>query len=73
MRISPAQCRAARGLLDWKQETLARKAGVGLKTVQDFENGKRMPRNAMHIAIQQALEQAGIEFLDNDGLQYKKG
>jgi len=45
MEISPAQCRAARALLDWKQETLATKAGVALKTVRDFENERRVPRD----------------------------
>ena len=69
MEISPAQCRAARALPDWKQETLATKAGVALKTVRDFENERRVPRNAMRVAIQQALEQGGIEFTANDGVR----
>ena len=37
MEISPRQSRAARGLLDWTQDNLATRAGVSLKTVQDFE------------------------------------
>ena len=49
--------------------TLATKAGVALKTVRDFENERRVPRNAMRVAIQQALEQGGIEFTANDGVR----
>ncbi len=72
MEISPAQCRAARALLNWTQETLARKVGVALKTVRDFETGRRKPLQIVRSSIKQALEQAGIEFLDSDGLRLKK-
>ena len=72
MEISPAQCRAARALLNWTQETLARKVGVALKTVRDFETGRRKPLTIVRSSIKQALEQAGIEFLDDDGLRLKR-
>ena len=72
MEISPAQCRAARALLHWKQEELASKAGVALKTLRDFENGRRKPLKVVRASIQQALEQAGVEFLDYDGLQFRR-
>ncbi|MGO8777398.1 MAG: helix-turn-helix domain-containing protein [Rhodomicrobium sp.] len=72
MEISPAQCRAARALLNWTQETLAGKVGVALKTVRDFETGRRKPLTIVRSSIKQALEQAGIEFLDSDGLRLKK-
>ncbi len=72
MEISSAQCRAARGLLDWTQAELARKVGVALRTVQDFENGRRTPLAIVRSSIRQAFEQAGIEFLDGDGLRLRK-
>src|SRR5262249_31122408 len=31
--LTPAQCRAARGLLDWTQQTLANEAQVGIVTI----------------------------------------
>lgn len=69
MEISPGQCRAARALLDWTQEELARKVGVALRTIRDFENGRRQPLKVVRASIQQAFEQSGIQFLENDGLQ----
>jgi DNA-binding XRE family transcriptional regulator len=35
--ITAAQCRAARGLLDWSQLDLAKFAGVGVVTVHQLE------------------------------------
>ena len=72
MEISPAQCRAARALLNWTQETLAGKVGVALKTIRDFETGRRKPLAIVRAAIKQALEEAGIEFLNGDGLRVKR-
>ena len=72
MEISPAQCRGARGLLDWTQADLAQKVGIALRTVRDFESGKRKPLQIVRISIKQALEEAGIEFLGDDGLRLKK-
>jgi DNA-binding XRE family transcriptional regulator len=72
MEISPAQCRGARGLLDWTQADLAKKVGIALRTVRDFESGKRKPLTIVRSSIKQALEEAGIEFLDGEGLRLKK-
>jgi transcriptional regulator with XRE-family HTH domain len=71
MEISPGQCRAARALLNWTQDELARKVGVALRTIRDFENSRRQPLKVVRASIQQAFEQNGIEFLDGDGLRRK--
>jgi transcriptional regulator with XRE-family HTH domain len=60
--ISPAQCRAARGLLDWSQQRLAETANVGNATIRNFENGHSSPMNATLDVLQRALEAAGVEF-----------
>jgi transcriptional regulator with XRE-family HTH domain len=65
--ISPAQCRAARGLLDWKQQDLAREAEVGIVTIRQLEAGSNQPRRATLVVIRQALEAAGVEFIDENG------
>ena len=65
--ISAAQCRGARGLLAWTQEKLARSAGVGIVTIRQFEAEKAKPRPATVVVIRQALEGAGIEFIDENG------
>jgi transcriptional regulator with XRE-family HTH domain len=67
MAFSPAQCRAARGLLDWSQQQLADAARVGVVTVRQFEGGASQPRNATLDVLQRALESAGVEFIAENG------
>ena len=62
--ITPEQCRAARGLLDWSQGDLADKAAVGIVTVRQFEAGANAPRRATLDVIRRAFEAAGVEFTD---------
>ena len=65
--ISPAQCRAARGLLDWSQQELAKKAGVGVVTVRQLEAGTHQPRRATLEVVRRCLESCGVEFIDENG------
>jgi transcriptional regulator with XRE-family HTH domain len=65
--ITSAQCRAARGLLDWTQQELADRAGLGIVTVRQFEAGLNEPRRATLEVIRRALETAGVEFIDENG------
>jgi transcriptional regulator with XRE-family HTH domain len=61
--MSPEQCRAARGWLEWTQQELARRAGVGLSTVRDFEKGERIPIPNNLAAMRRAIEAAGVRLL----------
>ncbi|MFN3076368.1 MAG: helix-turn-helix domain-containing protein [Alphaproteobacteria bacterium] len=63
--ITPAQCRAARGLLDWNQDALATASEVGVVAVRQFEKGVTVPRRATLSAICRALESAGVRFTPN--------
>ena len=65
--VTPAQCRAARGLLDWSQQDLASEAGVGIVTVRQLEAGENEPRRATLVVVKQAFEKAGIDFIDENG------
>ena len=65
--ITAAQCRAARGLLNWTQDDLASAAEVGVVTVRQFEADKGSPRRATVAVIKQALEAAGVEFISENG------
>jgi transcriptional regulator with XRE-family HTH domain len=65
--IAPEQCRAARGLLDWSQQELAEKAGIGVVTVRQLEAGMHEPRRATLDVVRRCFETAGIEFIDENG------
>lgn len=65
--MTPAQSRAARGLIEWSQEQLAEAAHLGLSTIRDFEKGRRVPTHNNLTAIKRALEDAGVQFLEHGG------
>lgn len=62
--IEGRQLRAARALLGWTVDDLARHSELGRATVQRAEGGAAtIPANAER--LRQAFEKAGIEFLPN--------
>ena len=65
--ITPEQCRAARGLLDWSQQRLAEASQVGIVTIRQLEAGMIQPRRATLLVVRHALETAGVEFIDENG------
>ena len=73
--ISPATCRAARGLVDLTQRQLAEAASVGLSTVKAFEAGASAPMANNLKAMQAALEALGVEFTNGGqpGVRMKAG
>lgn len=75
--ISSAQCRAARGLLEWSQEQLAENARVARPTVADFERNTRFPMRNNLLSIINAFEAAGLDFIGEDdvggaGVRFRK-
>jgi len=59
----------ARALLGWSQSELEEKSGVARKTLADFEGGKKSrPYGRTLDAIKDALEKAGVHFVDPNGL-----
>src|SRR5689334_21912391 len=64
---TPAQCRAARAMLHWTQADLASRAGIARKTVTDMELATRRLHFRTRRDITNTLQQAGIEFLWEDG------
>jgi transcriptional regulator with XRE-family HTH domain len=65
--MTPAQCRAARGLLDWTQQNLAKAAGLLLSPVVRFERGGRAVAAGAVQAMKRAVEKAGVEFISENG------
>lgn len=69
VKISAAQCRAARGLLGWSQSDLAVASGVTQRTIASFELGDRQPLSRTLDDLIDAFEAAGIQFITpQDGI-----
>jgi transcriptional regulator with XRE-family HTH domain len=64
--LSPEQCRAARGLLDWTQEELAERADVSRSTIRDFENGRHSLHMGTAAQVVAALERGGALLIPPD-------
>jgi len=70
--ITPAQCRAARGLLNWKQFVLADLCEVTQMTIVRFESGSpRQPHRSTLTKIRETFEAAGVTFLADRGVALK--
>ncbi len=67
--LTSAQIRAARGLLRWSAEDLAREAALGVATIKRAEGAETETSMtvANDLAVRRALEEAGVEFIDENG------
>jgi transcriptional regulator with XRE-family HTH domain len=65
--MTPAQCRAARGLLYWTQSRLAGASGLAVSTVVRFERSEKVVPAATVQSMQLAFEAAGVEFIGENG------
>lgn len=64
--ITPAQCRGARAMLGLNRKDLADRAKVAERTIVDFERGARQTYARTLEDIERALENEGIEFIEED-------
>jgi transcriptional regulator with XRE-family HTH domain len=64
--MKPIQLRMARAAVGWGVRELAEKAGVTANTVTRIENGADARQSTMN-SLQQALEAAGVAFIDENG------
>ena len=67
--LTSAQIRAARALLRWSAEDLARASTLGVTTIRRAEltEDQTSMTAANDLAVRRALEAAGVEFIDGDG------
>ena len=67
--ITSEQIRAARALLRWSAEELAKASGVGHSTIRRIEAADGVPAATAKnlLAIQRALETAGVLFIPENG------
>ena len=73
MKLKPltsAQIRAARALIRWSAEDLARESALGVTTIRRAElaESETSMTTVNDLAVRRTLEAAGVEFIDeNDG------
>jgi len=67
--LTSAQIRAARALIRWSAEDLARETALSVATIRRAEiaEGEISMTAANDLAVRRALEAAGVEFLDENG------
>jgi hypothetical protein len=67
--LTSGQIRAARALIRWSAEDLARASAVGVTTIRRAEVTEHQTSltAANDLAIRRALEEAGVMFLAEDG------
>ena len=67
--LTSGQIRAARALLRWRAEDLARQSGVGVATIRRAELAEDLTSMTVpnDKAVRHALEAAGAEFIDENG------
>lgn len=77
--ITTNQIRAARALIRWTALDLAESSGIAISTIKRYELMDGVPAGNVKtlVAIQQALEGAGIEFIgspdDGPGVRLRSG
>jgi hypothetical protein len=67
--LTSAQIRAARALLRWSADDLARKSSLGLSTIKRAElaDDATSMTVANDLAVRRALEGSGVIFIDENG------
>jgi transcriptional regulator with XRE-family HTH domain len=69
--ITSRQIRAARGLLGWEAIELGKRTDLNPKTVTNIEEGRTQPHADSVERIAKAFNDAGVEFIANEGVRIK--
>ena len=67
--LTSAQIRAARSLVRWSAEDLARESSLSVATIRRAElaDDETSMTAANNLAVRRALESAGVAFIDENG------
>lgn len=68
--MTPAQLRAARGLLHWSRKDLSAASGVSAETLRNIETGKFVPQETTTEKLLSTLAAHGVELI---GSRYVQG
>lgn len=69
--IEAKQIRAARALLEWSQQDLAKAAGLATSSVKNIENDSTAHRRASIQLIENTFDDVGIEFTTGSGVRLR--
>lgn len=69
--IVVTQIKAARALLGWTQSDLAKHSGLSLPAINNIERNLVSPRKETLQAIEEALTLAGVDFIEQSGVQLR--
>jgi len=72
--LTSSQIRAARAIMRWTVDDLAREAALGRNTILRAEaaDDETSLTAANDLAVRRALEAAGVEFIDEAGVRLRK-
>lgn len=70
-KMSPAQLRAARALLNWSRAELAKHSGISEPTLHRFENGETESTSKTAEKLFRIFDEHGVEFIDDQGVRFK--
>jgi hypothetical protein len=67
--LTSFQIKAARALIGWTADDLSHRSAVSLRTIRRAELAERdtSMTSANNLAVRHALEDAGVEFIDENG------
>ena len=71
--ITPAQCRAARALLNWSQPDLATRCNAHVQTISNFEKESSTPTKTTLEKMMLAFTLGGVSLTENDGVKRHEG
>ncbi len=66
--LTAQQVRAGRALINWSQKELSEKSGISLNAINNFEREIVAPRHDTLTALRRTLEEAGLEFIGESGV-----
>jgi transcriptional regulator with XRE-family HTH domain len=67
--LTAGQIRAARALMNWSQKDMAKATNLSIATIRKLELGYISPRPTTTAQISGAIEEAGLEFIDPEGVR----
>lgn len=68
MSITGPQCKAARALVQWPRDHVARLSGLTVEAIRAFERGRIHPGAESVERLRAALESGGAVFIDENDL-----